>query len=146
MWGLHGCVAELVTIASPSNLSLAIRRAEQVEMARQFAYMDGAQQQPRGTGWLGQGQGSRGRFAAAQVDPQSQAIAQQQDTIVLQFNAASMETGSGRGRLSANQCCKCRGFGQWAYYCPSRGGAQGRRGDDAVDADEEDAMLVEEVI
>ena len=44
IWGLHGRVAELVMIASPADLFSAIRKAEQVEMARSFAYMGGAQQ------------------------------------------------------------------------------------------------------
>ena len=70
IWGLHARVAELVTIASPSNLSVAIRKAEQVEMARQFAYQGGAQNQPKTTGWVrGRGRGPRGRFAAMQQQP-----------------------------------------------------------------------------
>ena len=52
IWGLHARVAELVTIASPSNFSVAIRKAEQMEMARQFAYQGGAQNQPKNTGWV----------------------------------------------------------------------------------------------
>ena len=51
IWGLHGRVAKLVTIVSPGNLFSAIRKAEQVELACQFAYSSGAQQQARGTGW-----------------------------------------------------------------------------------------------
>ena len=128
IWGLHGRVAELVTIASPADLFSAIRKAEQVEMARSFAYMGGAQQQPRGSGWRGRGRGSRGRFATVQAEPQSQAYAQQEG-IGPQLNAANANTGGrGRGRLSANQCRKCHGYGHWAFQCPSRGGARGRRG------------------
>ena len=78
IWGLHGRVAELVTISSPADLHAAIRKAEQVEMARSFAYMGGAHQQPRGgAGWRGRGRGSRGRFAAVQVDQQPMAYAGQ---------------------------------------------------------------------
>ena len=55
IWGLHGRVAELVTIASPSDLFSAIRKAKRVELARQFAYSGGAQQQPRGSGWRSRG-------------------------------------------------------------------------------------------
>ena len=44
IWGLHGRVAKLVTISSPADLFLAIRKAEQVELARSFAYSGGAQQ------------------------------------------------------------------------------------------------------
>ena len=129
IWGLHGRVAELVTIASPADLHAAIRKAEQVEMARSFAYMGGAHQQPRGgTGWRGRGRGSRGRFAAVQVDQQPMAYAGQSEQLGPQLNAANGEGGRGRGRLSANQCRKCRGFGHWAFQCPSRGGARGRRG------------------
>ena len=129
IWGLHGRVAELVTIASPADLFSAIRKAEQVEMARSLAYMGGAQQQPRGSGWRGRGRGSRGRFATVQAEPQSQAYAQQ-DAPGPQFNAANATGagGRGRGRLSANQCRKCHGYGHWAFQCPSRGGARGRRG------------------
>ena len=127
IWGLHGRVAELVTIASPADLFLAIRKAKQVEMARSFAYMGGAQQQPRGSGWRGRGQGARGRFATVQADPQPQAYAQ--EVVGPQFAAANTDSGGRRrGRLLANQCRKCRGFGHWAFQCPSRGGARGRRG------------------
>ena len=129
IWGLHGRVAELVTIASPADLFSAIRKAEQVEMARSLAYMGGAQQQPRGSGWRGRGRGSRGRFATVQAESQPQAYAQQ-DAPGPQFNAANAAGagGRGRGRLSANQCRKCHGYGHWAFQCPSRGGARGRRG------------------
>ena len=127
IWGLHGRVAELVTIASPADLFSAIRKAEQVEMARSFAYMGGAQQQPRGSGWRGRGRGSRGRFATVQAEPQPQAYAQQEG-VGPQLNAANANAGRGRGRLSANQCRKCHGYGHWAFQCPSRGGARGRRG------------------
>ena len=129
IWGLHGRVAELVTIASPADLFSAIRKAEQVEMARSFAYMGGAQQQPRGFGWQGRGRGSRGWFATVQAEPQPQAYAQQ-DAPGPQFNVANAAGagGRGRGRLSANQCRKCHGYGHWAFQCPSRGGARGRRG------------------
>ena len=129
VWGLHGRVAELVTIASPADLFSAIRKAEQVEMARSLAYMGGAQQQPRGSGWRGRGRGSRGRFATVQAESQPQAYAPQ-DAPGPQFNAANATGagGRGRGRLSANQCRKCHGYGHWAFQCPSRGGARGRRG------------------
>ena len=128
IWGLHGRVAELVTIASPADLFSAIRKAEQVEMARSFAYMGGAQQQPRGSGWRGRGRGSRGRFATVQAELQPQAYAQQEG-VGSQLNAANANAGGrGRGRLSANQCRKCHGYGHWAFQCPSRGGARGRRG------------------
>ena len=129
IWGLHGRVAELVTISSPADLHTAIRKAEQVEMARSFAYMGGAHQQPRGgAGWRGRGRGSHGRFAAVQVDQQPMAYAGQPEQLGPQLNAANSDGGRGRGRLSANQCRKCRGFGHWAFQCPSRGGARGRRG------------------
>ena len=129
IWGLHGRVAELVTISSPADLFTAIRKVEQVELARSFAYMGGAHQQPRGgAGWRGRGRGSRGRFAAVQVDQQAQAYARQQEQVGPQLNATNGDGGRGRGRLSANQCRKCRGFGHWAFQCPSRGGARGRRG------------------
>ena len=37
IWGLHSRVAELVTIANPSDLHAAINQAEKIEMARSFA-------------------------------------------------------------------------------------------------------------
>ena len=91
IWGLHGRVAKLVTIASPADLFSAIRKAEQVEMARSFVYMGGAQQQPRGSGWRGRGRGARGRFAAVQADPQPLAYAQ--DQVGLQLHAAANTDG-----------------------------------------------------
>ena len=77
IWGLHRRVAELVIIASPADLFSAIHKAEQVELARSFAYSGGAQQQPRGSGWRGWGRGACGLFATVQVDPQAQAYAPQ---------------------------------------------------------------------
>ena len=68
-------------ISSPADLFTAICKAEQVELARFFAYMGGAHQQPRGAGWQGRGRGSRGRFAAVQVDQQPQAYAGQQEQV-----------------------------------------------------------------
>ena len=37
IWGLHSRVAELVTIAGPADLHLAIRKAEEIEMPRSLA-------------------------------------------------------------------------------------------------------------
>ena len=37
IWGLHSRVAELVTISSPADLAQAIRKAEEVEMAKNLA-------------------------------------------------------------------------------------------------------------
>ena len=37
VWGLHSRVAELVTILGPTDLHLAIRKAEEIEMARNLA-------------------------------------------------------------------------------------------------------------
>ena len=37
IWGFHQCVAELVTIASPSDLHAAINHVEKAEMARNLA-------------------------------------------------------------------------------------------------------------
>ena len=123
IWGLHGRVAELVMISSPSDLFLAIRKAEQVELARSFAYSGGAQQQPQGSRWWGRGRGARGRFATIQADPQPLAYTQQE---LPQLNAVNADGRRGRGCLSANQCRRCHGFGHWAFQCPSRGGAQGQ--------------------
>ena len=37
IWGLHSRVAELVTILGPTDLAQAIRKAEEIEMARNLA-------------------------------------------------------------------------------------------------------------
>ena len=107
---------------------------------RSFAYIGGAQQQPRGSGWRGRGRGARGRFATVQADPQPQAYAQ--EVVGPQFAVVNTADsgGRGRGRLSANQCQKCRGFGHWAFQCPSRRGARGRGGGHDEDAVEEEVV------
>ena len=67
IWGLHQRIAELVTIASPSDLHAAINQAEKIEMARNFA-ATGQQGQKQGN--LNRGRGSfyrgRGKFSAVQ--------------------------------------------------------------------------------
>ena len=71
VWGLHQRVAELVTIAEPSDLHAAINQAEKIEMARSFAAT--GQSGPK-TGNLNRGRGGfycgRGRFGAVQVTSQ----------------------------------------------------------------------------
>ena len=37
IWGLHSRVAELVTIAGPTDLHLALHKAEEIEIARNLA-------------------------------------------------------------------------------------------------------------
>ena len=37
IWGLHSCVAELVTIAGPTDLHLVIRKVEEIEIAWNLA-------------------------------------------------------------------------------------------------------------
>ena len=69
VWGLHTRVAELVTIAGPTDLSQAIRKAEEIEMARNLAsggqHAQKAQQPFRGRGRFQRG---RGRFHSVQVN------------------------------------------------------------------------------
>ena len=67
VWGLHQRVAELVTIASPSDLHAAINHAEKVEMARSFA-ASGQQGQKQSNPNRGRGGWfrGRGRFSAVQ--------------------------------------------------------------------------------
>ena len=77
-----------------ADLFSAIHKAEQVELARSFAYSGGAQQQPRGIGWQGRGRGLHGRFATVQADSQPLAYAQQ-EMVVPHFNAANAEGGRG---------------------------------------------------
>ena len=67
VWGLHTRVAELVTIAGPSDLAQSIRKAEEIEMARNLA--SGGQHGPKQqTQYRGRGrfQRGRGRFNAIQ--------------------------------------------------------------------------------
>ena len=68
IWGLHSRVAELVTIAGPADLHLAIRKAEEIEMAWTLALggqtRQKMQNQSRGRGRVQRG---RGRFNAVQI-------------------------------------------------------------------------------
>ena len=70
IWGLHTRVAELVTISSPSDLAQAIRKAEEVEMARNLA-AGGHTLQKNTNQFRGRGrfQRGRGRFNAVQSSP-----------------------------------------------------------------------------
>ena len=67
IWGLHQCIAELVTIASPADLHATINHAEKVEMARSFA-ASGQQGPKQGTPNRGRGgfYRGRGKFNAVQ--------------------------------------------------------------------------------
>ena len=73
VWGLNQRVAELVTIAEPSDLHAAINKAEKIEMARSFAAT--GQSGPK-TVNLNRGRAGfyrgRGRFGAVQVTSQGQ--------------------------------------------------------------------------
>ena len=117
MWGLHGEIAAMVVIAAPTTLASAIEIAEQVEMTRNAAKLGDAQQQ-------------------------SQDVKRRQRT------ARELQDDNGGSRIrraAVAQCRKCRGFGHWAYECPSyhlqrgcRGGRRGRkRGNKGVYAVEE---------
>lgn len=133
VWGLHTRIAELVTIAAPPDLSSAIRKAEEIEMARNVAYAGGAQHQPRQSGSSrfprGRGRFSRGRFAMIQNAPGQTVVVPPAGNSgsTTQVAAVNQNTINQQRRTAYNQCAKCRGFGHWAADCPSRGG-RGRRG------------------
>ena len=135
VWGLHQRVAELVTIASPSDLHAAINHAEKVEMARNFAAsgQPGQKQNHPNRGRGGWFRG-RGRFNAVQsTNAGNPGIPIDSQQIAVQSNV-----NAGQRPLGRNQCSKCRGWGHWAKDCPSpykvgnRGGRgqpmRGRRG------------------
>ena len=73
IWGLHSRVAKLVTISRPTDLHLAIRKAEEIAMARTLAsggqIGQKMQNQNRGRGRFKRG---RGRFNAMQTMSPSQ--------------------------------------------------------------------------
>ena len=106
VWGLHGEIAAMVVIAAPATLASAIEIAEQVELTRNAA-------KPRDA----QGQSN-------DVKRRQRTARELQDD----------EGGSRIRRTAVAQCRKCKGFGHWAYQCPSshlqrgcRGGRRGRR-------------------
>ena len=106
VWGLRGEIAAMVVIAAPTTLASAIEIAERVEMARNATNLGDAQKQSK-------------------------------DVKRRQGNARELQDddgGSRIGRSAVAQCRKCRGFGHWAYQCPSyhfqrgcRGGRRGRK-------------------
>ena len=106
VWGLHGEIAAMVVIAAPTTLASAIEIAERVEMTRNAAKLGDAQKQ-------------------------SKDVKRRWDTI----RELQDDDGGPRIRRTAvAQCRKCKGFGHWAYQCPSshhqrgcRGGRRGRR-------------------
>ena len=108
IWGLHSCVAELVTIARLADLHLAIRKAEEIEMARTLASGDQTGQkmsnQNRGRDRVQRG---RGQFNAVQtVSPgQQQNIPMQQSQ---PFAVQSVQTINATGKANA-QCYNCGG-------------------------------------
>ena len=77
IWGLHGRVAELVTISSPADLhAQSAKRSRwrwRVPLPTWVAPINSHVE----LGWRGRGRGSRGRFAAVQVDQQPMAYAGQ---------------------------------------------------------------------
>ena len=126
IWGLHQRIAELVTIASPSDLHAAINQAEKIEMARSFAAT--GQQGPK-QGNLNRGRGNfyrgRGRFNAVQVTQGGNSSNTYQPTPQL---AVQQSNYAGPRPLGRNQCGKCRGWGHWAKDCPSPANMRGGRG------------------
>ena len=93
IWGLHQRIAELVTIASPSDLHAAINHAEKVEMARSFA-ASGQQGQKQNNPNRGRGGWfhGRGKFNAVQT---SNTGNQSNQTEAQQF-AVQMNVNSGQ--------------------------------------------------
>ena len=131
VWDLHSRVAELVTISGPADLHLAIRKAEEIEMARNLASGGQSgqkmQNQTRGRGRFQRG---RGRFNAVQTvnpgQPQNVPIQQTQP-----FAIQSVQSTNTTGKVNA-QCYNCGGYGHFYWECPSapqagqRGGRRGR--------------------
>ena len=81
IWGLHTRVAELVTISRPTDLAHAIRKAEEVEMARNLA-SGGQAAQKNQNPYRGRGrmQHGRGRFNAVQISQAPQVPVHQMAT------------------------------------------------------------------
>ena len=98
IWGLHQRVAELVTIASPSDLHAAINHAEKIEMARNFA-ASGQQGQRQGNPNKGRGgfMRGRGKFNAVQAQP---ANTGGNTTVVNAGMQSGGQTGGGSGYRS----------------------------------------------
>ena len=122
VWGLHQRVAELVVISNPRTLREAINQAENIEMARSQVAAGHQQQGQRTSGpWRGgRGGFSRGRskFGAIQGGPNNHPQI-----------AAVQNANMNQSELAKNQCAQCKGYGHWAYQCPSyRRGFRGSRG------------------
>ena len=136
IWGLHACVAELFVIANPVDLHAAINHAEKIEMARSFA-ASGQQGQKQGNPNRGRGgfMRERGRFNAVTVQAQPVNSASNANMVNAGFQSGGQNSGGYNARpLAQNQCGRCRGYGHWAYQCPTlargrgRGQMQGRQG------------------
>ena len=127
IWGLHQRIAELVTIAGPSDLHAAINHAEKVEMAQNLAGSGQGGQRPpmQSRGRIGFNRG-RGRFNAMQITstpiiPVNQSVNPQQ--------IAVQQTTWNKRPIGYEQCAYCKGWGHWASECPSyRQGSCGGRG------------------
>ena len=132
IWGLHSCIAELVTIADPTDLHAAINHAEKIEMARNFA-ASGQQGQKQGNPSRGRGgfMRGRGKFNAAMNQSQPTNSGSGANVINASFQTTGQNSGGYNARpLAQNQCGRCRGYGHWAYQCPTppRGGRGQPRG------------------
>ena len=128
IWGLHTRVAELVVIAGPSDLHAAIRKAEEIEMARNVAY--GGQSGQRGMQQRGRGRFSFGRGKFNVITPQTSAGGGQPvpSAAATQGNQAGQSSSGNRTNV---QCWNCSGYGHFADKCPSaprqgRGRGRGR--------------------
>ena len=129
IWGLNQRIAELVVLAEPADLSIAIQKAEKIEMARGTVSHPSVQSSgswTRGSrGWYSRG---RGRFGAIQQAPGPM---QHQPGQGSQTNAAAVQQSGQPGprpNRDAVQCYKCQGWGHFSSQCPSRNSVRNRGG------------------
>ena len=109
IWGLHQKIAELVTIADPTDLHAAINHAEKIEMARSFA-ASGQQGQKQGNPNRGRGgfMRGRGRFNAVMSQTQPANSGGNANAVNAGFQSGGQNSGGyGARPLAQNQCGRC---------------------------------------
>ena len=129
IWGLNQRIAELVVLAEPVDLSIAIQKAEKIEMARGTVSHPSVQSSGSwARGSRGRYSRGRGRFGAVQQTPGPM---QHQTGQGSQPNAASVQQSGQSGprpNRDAVQCYKCQGWGHFSSQCPSRNSVRNRGG------------------
>ena len=116
IWGLHTHVAELVVIARPSDLHAAIRKAEEIEMARNIAY--GGQSGQRGMQQRGRCRFSFSHGKFNPIAPQGTTGGGQPvpNAVATQGNQTNQRS---TGNKTREQCWNCSGYGHFADKYPS---------------------------